>query len=113
MDDQDLHFRKEYHRVAMQYQNLLTCARCADVEPIYEKWHKMFVKKYEGSESFEKIEDLFDYVQHSSPDAICHILKTKLGVNGDFVTILRDGDTWEKLHSQMRKDFEEYGRADG
>jgi hypothetical protein len=38
-------------------------------------------------------------------------LKTELGVNGDFVTILRDGDTWEKLHSQMRKDFEEYGRA--
>jgi len=96
------YFRREYHRLHIEYQVLISCL-CREVRNYWE----IFTDKYEDTHEqlglYLEIFHLHEKLKYEYIDPPTFSLRHDVFANGKFETILREGDTWESVHFKMRK----------
>jgi hypothetical protein len=99
--DQELHLKKEYHRLLLDYEVLVrsfltsirnTMQKFAD---LYEDTHQRHNQYVDIVEMYDKLTDEDDY---DDPLDLTH----EVSVGGDYVTILPDGESWGRVIFNMR-----------
>ena len=96
------HFKSEFHRILLDYQ---VCANCftVPVQQTFQRFADLFEDTREQIGSYiaiyEKYKKLTNEDELHDPSEI----RLKHGWQTEkYVTTLRDGDTWESVHSEMR-----------
>ena len=96
------HFRREYHRLHVDYQVLISCLS-ADVR----NYWVIFTDKYEDTHEqlglYLEIFNLHEKLKYEYVDPPTIPLRHDVSANGIFEAILREGDTWESVHFKIRK----------
>ena len=99
------HFRREYHRLQVEYVIHVNAFL-----GLNKSAYTQLVEKYAETDHcpahYQEIKEKYDVLNHffnlrDDPQTIP--LTHEVSPNGDVVTILRDGDTWESVHFKMRK----------
>ena len=105
VDAQARMFKREYHRIHMEYTIFLHVFAPL-VQLFWQRFHDEYADTREQIGVFVM---LFEAHEKLKDDKIYPptISIPEVSPNGDYVTILRDGDTWENAHYKMRKALED------
>ncbi len=101
MADQELHFKKEYHRLLLDYE-VLVRSFLTPIENTMQKFADLYQETHQGHNEYVNIDEIHDKL--TDEDDYCDPLHLthEMGVGGDYVTILPDGGTWQNVHWRMR-----------
>ena len=73
------------------------------VEQHMQRFADLFEDTREHAELYVQISELHEQLLHVSTDPPTIRLIREVSPNVEYVTILRDGDTWDNVHFKMRK----------
>ncbi len=96
------YFRREYRRLHVEYQVLISCLS-ADVRNYWVFFSDKYEDTHEQLGLYLEIFNLHEKLKCEYDDPPTIPLRHEFPANGNFGTILREGDTWESVHFKMRK----------